>query len=154
MVRAGASKPVAEQIAEKVRVSEGTSTMELRRMVAEELRKVNESVAEAYVRTLRLRVSASGEVQTGSARVPRRIERLPDVKSGQPARVRHGEKRTEVRIEPLLENREVWLNPNDMAALGASEGTRVAVRFLHETGGPSSPPPQAGRTTPQPRPRA
>jgi hypothetical protein len=153
MIRAGANKTVAEQIAERVRVSEGTSTIELRRMVAEELRKVNEAVAEAYVRTLRLRVSANGDIRTGAARIPKRIERLPDVKSGQPARVRHGEKRTEVRVEPALENRELWLNPEDLEALGAPEGTRVAVRFLREGGQPSSAP-SPTRTPSAPRPHA
>lgn len=137
MKRAGASEQVAEQIAAKAQtqVAEGATTIELRKLAADELRKVNESVAEEYVRTLRLRVAAANDVKTGSARVPKRIERVPDVRPGMPARVRHGEKRTEVRIEPALDKREVWLNPADLEALGAPEGTRIAVRFLHEETG-------------------
>lgn len=153
MVRAGASEQVAEQIADKARVSEGASTIELRKLVAKELRQVNEAVAEAYVRTLRLRVSANDEIQMGAARVPKRMDRVPDVKPGQSARVRHGEKRTEVRVEPALENREVWLNPDDLEALGATEGTRIAVRFLHEGTGQPAPPSMAARAA-QPRPPA
>jgi hypothetical protein len=139
MKRAGASEQVAQQIAAKAQTqaAEGASTVELRKFVAEELRRANESLGEAYARTLRLRVAAAKDVKTGAARVPRLIERVPDVRTGMPARVVNGEKRTEVRIEPTLDRREVWLNPDDLETLGAPEGSRVAVRFLTE--GPGTP---------------
>lgn len=139
MVQAGASEPVAKEIAAKVQAAEkeGLSTIELRRLVAAELRKVNEAVSEAYARTLRLPVKARDEVETGRARVPKRIERVPDMTSGQPGRVGFGERRAEVRIEPALDHREVWLNPSDIRALGAPEGARVAVRFLYQGGMPA-----------------
>jgi hypothetical protein len=135
MLRAGASEPVAKEIAKRVQVADGDgwSTIELRRRVTEQLRKVNEAVAEAYSRTLRLPVKARDEVQTGEARVPKRIERVPDVLPGQPGRVRFGDRRAEVRVEPALDDREVWLNPSDFRALGAPEGARVAIRFLYPT---------------------
>jgi len=139
MLQAGASEPIAKEIAAKVQAAEqeGFSTIELRRLVTTELRKVNEAVSEAYARTLRFPVKARDEVQTGRARVPRRIERVPDVTTGQPGRVGFGERRAEVRIEPSLDNREVWLNPSDFRALGAPEGARVAVRFLDQGGMPT-----------------
>lgn len=137
--RAGADEKVAKEIAEKTFVAEGAATLELRKRVADELRKTNPAVAEAYERTLRLPVKARDDVRPGAALVPKRIERVPEVKSGQPGRVRHGEKRTEVRVEPMLDSREVWLSRNDLAILGVPEGTRVAVRFLPE-GGAGSPP--------------
>jgi hypothetical protein len=134
MVRAGASEPVAKEIATRVQVADGDglSTIELRRRVAAELRKVNEAVSDAYARTLRLPVKARDDVETGRARVPKRIERVPDMTSGQPGRLGFGERRAEVRIEPALDNREVWLNPSDFRALGAPEGERIAVRFLYQ----------------------
>jgi hypothetical protein len=139
MVRAGASEPVAKEIAARVEVADGDgmSTIELRRRVAAELRKVNESVSEAYARTLRLPVKARNEVETGRALVAKRIERVPDMTSGQPGRLGFGERRAEVRIDPALEDREVWLNPSDFRALGAPEGTRISVRFLYQGGMPS-----------------
>jgi hypothetical protein len=138
MVRAGASEPVAKEIAKRVQVADGDglATIELRRRVTSELRKMNEAVAEAYARTLRFPVKARDEVQTGQARVPKRIERVPDVLPGQPGRVRFGDRRAEVRVEPALDDREVWLNPSDFRTLGAPEGARVAIRFLYQTGMP------------------
>ena len=138
MVRAGASEPVAKEIAKRAQVADGDglSTIELRRLVASELRKVNEAVAEAYARTLRFPVKARTEVGAGQARVPKRIERVPDILPGQPGRVRFGERGADVRIEPSLDNREVWLNPSDFRTLGAPEGARVAIRFLYQTGAP------------------
>ena len=138
MVRAGASDPVAKEIAKKVQAvdGDGLSTIELRRLVTSELRKVNEAVAEAYARTVRFPVKARNDVGAGQAHVPKRIERLPDILPGQPGRVGFGERRTNVRIEPSLDQREVWLNPSDFRALGAPEGARVAIRFLDQTGAP------------------
>ena len=132
MKRAGADERIAKDVAEKMFVAEGTPTAEIRKHVADELRKVNPSVAEAYQQTLRLRAKAKDDVQAGTAKVPKKIERVPDVKPGQTARVRHEDKRFEVRIEPTLEAREVWLSRGDLTTLGAPEGTRVAVRFLRE----------------------
>lgn len=139
MRRAGADEQVARGIAEKTAVVDGASTMDIRRDVVEELRKLNEDVAEAYARTVRLRAMARDDVPTGAARIPKGIERVPDVKWGQPARVRHQENRREVRVEPALETREVWLNPKEFEALGAAQGTRIAVRFLREGGGTEPP---------------
>jgi hypothetical protein len=148
MKRAGASEQVAQQIATKAQTqgAEGAPTIELRKFVAEELHRVNEPLGEAYARTLRLRVAAAKDVKTGAARVPRRIERVPDVRPGMPARVVNGEKRTEVRIEPALDRREVWLNPDDLQTLGAAEGSRVAVRFLSEGTGTQPRDPSARQT--------
>ena len=139
MRRAGADEQVAKTIAERAQVAEGASTMEIRRAVAEELRKVNEGIAEAYARTLRLVAKGRDDVPVGAARIPKGIQRVPDVRPGQPARVRFNENRREVRVEPALDSREVWLNRKELETLGAPEGTRVAVRFLREGGGTEPP---------------
>lgn len=133
--RAGADPQVANAIGAKITVAEGTSTMDLRRNVTEELRKVDERLADAYARTLRLRAMARDDVSAGSARVPKKIERVMGVTPGQPARVRHKDNRRDVRVEPALDMREVWLNRTEYEALGLPEGTRVAVRFLREGSG-------------------
>jgi hypothetical protein len=148
MKRAGADEQVAKSIAEKVQVTEGASTLDLRRFVVNELRNVNAEAAAAYAQTLRLHAKARDDLRTGTARAPKTMERIPDVKPGQPAQVKHGEKRMEVRIEPSLDRREVWLNRADLQNLGASEGTRIAVRFLPEASGTPQAPGTPARQSP------
>ena len=133
--KAGADVTTARDLAGKIEVTNGMRTSELRARVTEELRKVSQALADAYARTLRLPAKSSDTVKNGRARVPERMEHVPDVKVGSPAQVRHGETRIDLRADPSLDVREVWLAPTAMKSLGAKEGARVAVRFLREVPG-------------------
>lgn len=146
--KAGAEETTARRVAGKIEVPNGMRTSELRARVTEELRAIRADLAVAYARTLRMPAKSSDTVEDGRARVPKRMEHVPDVKAGTPARVRHGETRLDVRAEPSLDVREVWLTPSAMKALDAREGTRVAVRFLRESPEGRNPPREPAGFTP------
>ena len=139
MRRAGADEALARRIAQGIQVKNGTRTSELRKRVTEELGRVSEPLADAYRRTVRLPAKSSDDVADGVVRVPRRMERIPNLKAGMPARVRHGDATMDVNAEPALDVREAWLTRKGLEALGVAEGTRVAVRFLREDEGGLSP---------------
>jgi hypothetical protein len=125
--KAGASPDVVTKVAQRIRLEEGLDTMELRKRVAEELRKENPNLAEAYVSTVRLPVKARTEAAAGRAKVPRKLPRVPHFPGAGKARVFYEGRSTDVLIEPELQVREIWVNQMDLQKLGVAEGTRVAV---------------------------
>jgi|SRR3972149_1409287 len=135
--RAGATEEIAKKVVSRVQPMDGIPTDELRKLVAEELRKEEPNLAESYLMTVRLPAKAHPEVVTGVARVPQRLPRVPEIPHSMLARVVYGDKLTEVRVEPVLQVREIWLNRGDLESLGAREGARVAVRFQRANRGPT-----------------
>lgn len=127
--RAGASPEVVKRVSEKIQPSEGLSTQDLRRRVAEELQRENSALSGAYMSTRTMRTRASPELNSGVARI--HAEHLRGLRSDQNALLVHGSKRAEFHIEPTstAAAHEVHLNKVDLDRLGIQEGTRVALKF-------------------------
>lgn len=127
--RAGASSDVVKRVAERIQPSEGLSTQDLRRTVADELRSENMALSGAYMSARRLRARAAQDLSTGVARL--HADHLRGLSSGLNAMLVHGSNRAELRVEPTASAaaHEVLLSRADLQRLGIQEGSRVAVRF-------------------------
>lgn len=129
--RAGASDETARRVADRIRPSEGVSTDELRRMVSQELRRESEALSGAYTSTRRLRAREDSKLSAGVVKLPEELLRQHGLKEGQQAHVVHMDRRTEVKVRPESSARpaEILMSRSDLERLGASEGSRVNVRF-------------------------
>jgi hypothetical protein len=127
--RAGASQDVAKRIAERIQTSEGMSTQDIRRRVADELRAENMALSGAYMSVRRLRARSASDLSTGVARL--HTDHLRGLSSDRNAMLVHGSNRAELRVEPSASaaSHEVLLSSADLQRLGIQEGSRVAVRF-------------------------
>jgi len=127
--RAGASQDVAKRIAERIQPSEGMSSQDVRRRVADELRNENMALSGAYVSARRLRARAAQDLSTGVARL--HADHMRGLGSDQRAMLVNEDKRAELRVEPTTSaaSHEVLLSSADLQRLGIQEGSRVAVRF-------------------------
>lgn len=133
MRRAGATSEMAKRVADRVQPYEGIATDLLRKRVADEIRREQPPIADAYLRTVRLKARAAADVPSGRVRIPDALPRVPDLGPITNARVGFGDKWAQVAVERSLRTREVLMNQADLQRLGATEGARVAVHFPPET---------------------
>jgi len=129
MQNAGASADVVKRISERIQPSEGLSTDDLRKSVAEELRKENAALSGAYMSTKRLRVRSVSDLASGVARL--HAEHVHGLRSDVNAILLYASKKAEVRLEPSpsADRKEIHLNKVDIHKLGAQDGYRVSVSF-------------------------
>lgn len=129
--RAGASDETARRVADRIRPSEGVSTDELRRMVSQELRRESEALSGAYTTTRRLRARSDSGLSTGVVKMHEDLLRQHGLKEGEQAHIVHEDRRAEVKVRPEGSARpaEILMSKSDLERLGASEGSRVNVRF-------------------------
>ncbi len=129
--RAGASDETAKRVAERVKPFDGMTTDELRRQVSQELRRENEALSGAYTSTRRLRARAAKDLSSGVVLLHDELLKQYGLQSGQPAYVVHLDKRADVQVRPTesAKQAEIWMSRSDLERLGASEGSRVNVRF-------------------------
>lgn len=129
--RAGASTEIARRVSARVSPREGQSTSELRRAVADELRKEDQALSAAYASTRRLSARSSTRASAGVAHVHESLLKSLDLSAGQTARLRLGGKEAELRLEKAadLNHAEIELNSADLERLGAREGSRQEFRI-------------------------
>lgn len=129
MQNAGASADVVKRISERIQPSEGLSTDDLRKSVAEELLKENAALSGAYMSTKRLRVRSASDLASGVARL--HAEHVRGLRSDVNAILLYASKKAEVRLEPspAADRNEIHLNKVDIDKLGVQDGSRVSVRF-------------------------
>jgi hypothetical protein len=129
VLNAGASEEVARRISERVQPTEGLSTDDLRRRVAEELLRESPTLSGAYMSTRRLRAHSIPDLSQGVARL--HADHVRGLRSGPEALLQNADKRAEVRLEPAagLERRAIGLSRADMDRIAAQEGSKVSVRY-------------------------
>lgn len=129
--RAGASDETARRIAERMNPPEGTSTEELRRTVSQELRRENEALSGAYASTRSLRARSASDLKAGVVLLHEDLLKKHGLTSGQSAYVVHMDRRADVHVRSAdsAEPAEILMARSDLERLGASDGTRVNVRF-------------------------
>lgn len=126
---AGASAEVAKRISERVQPSEGISTDDLRKRVAEELLRESAVLSGAYMSTRRLRAHSVPDVSQGVARL--HVDHMRGLRSEPEAILLNASKRAEVRLEPApsIDKRAINLSKADMDRIGVQEGSKVSVRY-------------------------
>lgn len=126
---AGASAEVAKRISERIQPTEGISTEDLRRRVAEELLRESSVLSGAYLSTRRLRAQSVPDLSQGVARL--HADHMRGLRSGPEAILLNAGRKAEVRLEPAasVDRRVIGLSKNDMDRISAQEGSKVSVRY-------------------------
>ncbi len=126
---AGADENTAREVGNKVIEREGMTTDEIRKNVSNELRQRNAEVAERYVNTKRLAAKKAVDAAKGTARITENCMKKLNLKSGDTIELIHKDRRHKVKAEMASIGRiEIHLHEDDLKALGAEEGTRIAAR--------------------------
>ena len=126
---AGADENTAKEVAAKVEDREGMTTDEIRKNVTNELRPRKAEIAERYVNTKRLAAKKAVDAAKGTARITENCMEKMNLKSGDTIELMHEDKRHKVIAEKASVGRiEIHLHEEDLKALGAEEGTRIAAR--------------------------
>jgi formylmethanofuran dehydrogenase subunit D len=126
---AGADEKMARAIAAKVKEREGMTTDDIRRTVADELSIRNTEVTARYEDTKRFAAKKAMDAAKGTARITENCMKKLNLKSGDTIELMHENRRHTVRTEKASVGRiEIHLHEEDLNALGAKEGTRIAVR--------------------------
>jgi hypothetical protein len=129
MKDAGADESTAREVASKVEDREGMTTDEIRRTVSNELRQRKAEVAERYANTKRLAAKKAVDAAKGTARITENCMEKMKLKSGDIIELMHENRRHKVKAEKASVGRiEIHLHEEDLKALGAKEGTRIAAR--------------------------
>lgn len=128
---AGASPEVVNRISKRIEPKDEISSEELRKKVAEELRRESTTLSGTYQSTRPLRIRASSEAKTGVARINEQLLREYGARSGGHVTVRHKDRETKMEVEARseLDPHEIQVNRSDLDKLGAQEGVRLDVRF-------------------------
>ncbi len=129
--RAGASPEVAKRVAQEVEPKGDVSSEELRRRVADELRKESTSLSGAYLSTKMLRTKTSSDLKSGMVRIHEDLLRRQGAKSGEHVMLRHRDHEAKMQIESdsNLHPREIAVSRSDLDKLEAQEGIRLDVKF-------------------------
>ncbi len=126
---AGADEKIAREVAATVEEKEGMTTDDIRRTVTHELSNRNAEVASRYKDTKRFAAKKAIDAAKGTARITEKCMKKLNIKSGDVIELMHENKRHSVRAEKASVGRiEIHLHEEDLKALGAHEGTRIAVR--------------------------
>jgi len=131
MRRAGASPEVVKRVSQRIEPKEETSSDELRKKVAEELRRESTTLSGAYMSTKNLKIRASSEAKAGVARLNEGLLKEHGARSGGHVMVRHKDREAKMQIEsiPELNPHEIQVSKSDLDKLGVQEGVRLDVRF-------------------------
>lgn len=129
--KAGASDETARKVADRIKHSEGTTTEELRKQVSQELKRENAALSGAYASTRRLRARSASDLAAGVVLLHEELLKQYGLQSGQAAHVVHMDRRADVHIRPTESAKpaEIWMSRSDLDRLGATEGSRVNIRF-------------------------
>lgn len=129
--RAGASPEVAKRVAEQTEPKGDVSSDELRRRVADELRKESTSLSGAYLSTKKLRTRTASDLKSGIVRIHEDLLKRQGAKSGEHVMLRHKNHEAKVQIESdsNLHPREIAVSRSDLDKLEAQEGVRLDVKF-------------------------
>ncbi len=78
-----------------------------------------------------MRARAASDLAAGVVLLHEELMRQHGLQSGQSAHVVHMDKRADVQVKPTesVKPAEIWMSKSDLDRLGASEGSRVNVRF-------------------------
>ena len=125
----GADERTAKEVARMVPEKEDTTSEEVRRAVARELRKRNAKFADNYDATRRLAASKAIDAAKGTAHITEDAMKGLNVRKGDTIELIHGEKRHTVKVERTTPGEmRIHLNESDLKVLGAPEGARVSVQ--------------------------
>jgi hypothetical protein len=129
--RAGASPEVAKRVAHQAEPKGDTSSDELRRRVADELRKESTALSGAYLSTKMLRTRTASDLKSGIVRIHEDLLKRQGAKSGEHVMLRHKDHEAKVQIESdsNLHPREIAVSGSDLDRLEAQEGIRLDVKF-------------------------
>ena len=129
--RSGASPEVAKRIAQKIEPKGDTSSEELRRRVAEELRQESSALSGAYLSTKMLRLRSSADLRSGMVRIHEDLLNRQGSRSGEHVMLRHKDHEAKMQVESdrSLHPREILVSESDLDKLGAQEGMRLGVKF-------------------------
>lgn len=129
--RAGASPEVAKRVAQKIEPKGDTSSDELRRRVADELRRESTDLSGAYLSTKLLRIRTSSDLKSGVVRIHEDLLKTQGSRSGEHVMLRHKDHEAKMRVESHSDQhpREIVVSMSDLDKLGAQEGTRLDVKF-------------------------
>lgn len=129
--RSGASPEVAKRIAQKIEPKGDTSSEELRRRVAEELRQESSALSGAYVSTKTLRLRSSSDQRSGMVRVHEDLLSKQGSRSGAHVMLRHKDHEAKMQVEAdsSLNPHDIVVSKSDLDRLGAQEGVRLGVKF-------------------------
>jgi hypothetical protein len=129
--RSGASPEVAKRVAQRVEPKGDTSSEEIRRRVAEELRQESSALSGAYLSTKLLRLRTSSDLKSGVVRIHEDLLKRQGARSGEHVMLRHKDHEAKMQIESHsdLHPREIVVSMSDLGKLGAQEGIRLDVKF-------------------------
>lgn len=127
--RAGTSEEFSREIAERIRVSEGVNTSQIRGVIAEQLEKRESEACRRYQGTRRYvaRIGSGLEKESVQLR-PDMLEELK-ARPGDTLELMASDKTQRVEaVESSFDKREMHLSSETLSGLGVPEGTRVCAR--------------------------
>jgi len=129
--RAGASPEVAKRIAQRLEPKGDTTSDELRRKAADELRQESMALSGAYLSTKLLRIRTSTDLKSGVVRIHEDLLKRQGARSGEHVMLRHKDHEAKMQIESHSDQhpREIVVSRSDLDKLGAEEGIRLDVKF-------------------------
>lgn len=127
--KARIDEKTAMDITNRVSEKELNTTDEIRKMVAEELRKTDAKVAERYEDTRRLAAKAAIDAAKGIARMTEETMNRLNLEVGDTVELCHEDHKHTVKAErAAMGLKEIRLHEEDLKALGVTDGTSIAVR--------------------------
>ena len=127
--KARVDEKTAMDITNRVSEKELNTTDEIRKRVAEELRKTDAKAAERYEDTRRLAAKAAIDAAKGTARMTEDTMNRLKLEAGDTIDLCHEDHKHTVKAERAAINaKEVRLHEEDLKALGVTDGTSIAVR--------------------------
>ncbi len=129
VTRAGATEETAKEITSRIDSAALRTTDEVRRRVAEELRKTDEAIAERYERTRNLAARKAVEAAMGTVKLHEETLKALGANPGDSIIIEHRGNTHTLRAETApIERRDLHLHESDLEKLGATEGARLITR--------------------------
>lgn len=127
--RAGATEETAREIASRIDPTTVNTTTEIRRRVAEELREKDAAMAERYEKTRNLAARKAVEAVMGTVMLNEETMKALGANPGDSIILEHQGNTHTLRAETApIGRKEIQLGEEDLATLGAAEGTKLAAR--------------------------
>lgn len=126
---AGVPENVAREIASAIDPNTTRTTDDIRRRVAEELRKRDPAVADRYELTRNLAARKAVDAAAGTAKLNLETIKALGASPGDQIVIEHHGITHTLRAEPApVERWEMHLHENDLNKLGATDGAKLAAR--------------------------
>ena len=129
LINAGLDQKAAKEVANSIAVREEITSEEIREAAFNKLKEIDEKTAYHYAGSRRFAARSAADVSIEAARLSEKALENLKLEAGQNVSIVNGNNKLTLKAERAnINEREIYLNKENMERIGVSDGTRIVAQ--------------------------